>query len=67
VASSAHSAFSRWLELAGWLRDMARPLFAAIGDLVTNRPEPTRQVALDTLAALLAGWAVTKVVRRLKP
>ncbi len=49
-----------------WLHVHVGELFAYIGNVIANRPEPAGQVVLRTLGTVAAAWIVIKIVKKVK-
>ena len=49
-----------------WLHAQAAVLFATLGNVAANRPEPARQVVVYVLALIVLAVGIPKLVKILK-
>ena len=49
-----------------WLHAKVAALFAALGDVISNRPEPAGAVVIRTLAAIGGIWLALMIARKVK-
>ena len=50
--------------ILAWLHAQAAALFATVGDVAANRPEPAGQVVIRVAVAAVVIWAVLKIARK---